>query len=106
MSLMIGLLLGGAAGLFYSRGVAAPWTKKSAEIFLRHLDKELTLTEPQKTQIRSFLSANREKLAAFQEEIRRVTRGEIRGLLTPDQQSRFDAMTARHDAARKKREGR
>jgi len=106
VSLAIGLLLGGAGGVFCLRGIAAPWTPRNAEMFLRRLDNELRLTEPQRTQIRSFLSANRNKMASFQDEIRKTTRAEIRGLLTPDQQSRFDAMIARHDAKRKKREGR
>ena len=104
VSLVIGLLLGGAAGVFCSRRIAAPWTKKSAEMFLRRLDNELALTEPQKSQIRSFLNANRDKMTAYQDEIRQMTRGEIRGLLTPGQQTRFDAIVARHDAERKKRE--
>jgi Spy/CpxP family protein refolding chaperone len=106
VSLAIGLLLGGAAGIFYSRGITTAWTPKSAEMFLRRLDNELKLTEPQRTQIRSLLSANRDKLAAFQEEIRKTTRREIRGLLTSDQLTRFDAMVARRDAERKKQEGR
>lgn len=104
VSWVIGLLLGGAAGLFYARGVAGPWTQKSAEKFLRRLDNELKLTEPQRTQIHSFLSANRDKVAAFQDDIRKTTRAQIHDLLTPDQQARFDAMMARHDAERKKRE--
>jgi len=106
VSLVMGLLLGGSAGVFYSRGIATAWTPKSAEMFLRRLDNELKLTEPQRTQIRSFLSANRDRMAAFQEDIRKTTRAEIRGLLTPDQQTRFDAMIARHDTKRKKQESR
>jgi len=106
ISLVIGLLLGGSAGLFYARSLAAPWTKKSGEIFLKHLDRELTLTEPQRTEIRSLLSANRDKISAYQDEIRKTARAEIRSLLTPGQQVRFDAMVARHDAQSKKREGR
>src|ERR1035437_3369552 len=106
VSLTIGLLLGASAGLFYSRGFKGPWTMKSAEMFLRRLDGELKLTEPQRTQIRSFLRANHDKMTAYQEEVRQSTRREIRGLLTSDQQARFDAMIARHDARRRKREGR
>jgi len=103
ISLAIGMLLGAAAGIFYSRSIAAPWTPQSAERFLRRLDRELKLTEPQQTQIRSFLAGNRDRMSAYQEEVRKTTRAQIRGLLTPEQQPRFDTMVARHDAQRKKR---
>ena len=104
VSLTIGLLLGGAAGIFYCRNFTAPWLKKSPEMFLKRLDHQLHLTEPQKTQILSLLSAKHDKVTAYEDDIRKTTRMEIRGILTPDQQPGFDAMIARNDAKRRKRE--
>jgi len=73
-------------------------------MFLKRLDHELHLTEPQKTQIRSLLTSKRAKVTAYEDEIRKTTRADIRGTLTPDQQTGFDAMVARHDVERRKRE--
>ncbi len=106
VSFVVGLLLGGSVGLFYSHNLAHQWMKKAPEMFLRRLDRELHLDERQRTQILTTLKEKREKVAAYQDELRRTARAEIRARLTPDQQARFDAMTARHDAERAKREGR
>jgi Spy/CpxP family protein refolding chaperone len=102
VSLVIGLLLGGSAGLFYSRDLARHWIQKGPEMFLRRLDHELQLTEPQRTQIRTLLNANRDKMTSYQDEIRQTARTQIRALLTSDQQVRFDIMIALHDAKRQK----
>ena len=78
--------------------------KKAPEMFLRRLDRELRLNDPQRTQILAILNAKRDKVAAFQDEMRKAARAEIRTHLMPDQQTRFDAMIAKHDAERAKRE--
>jgi hypothetical protein len=101
---VIGLLLGGSAGIFYARDLARHWMQKSPEIFLKRLDHELHLSDPQRTQIHTLLIAKRDKMAAFENELRKSTRADIRVILTPDQQPPFDAMIARHDAERRKRE--
>ena len=103
-SVLIGLLIGGAAGLFCSPHIVEHWTQKSAEMFLRNLDREVHLSSAERSQISALLTANREKVLAYQNEIRMAARAQIRAILNPDQQSRFDAMGARHDAERKKRE--
>ena len=105
VSTLIGLLVGGAAGIFCSPRIESHWTKKSAEMFLHHLDREVHLSDTQRSQIRALLTVNREKVTAYQDQIRKEVRAQIRAILVPDQQTRFDAMVARHDAERKKREG-
>lgn len=106
VSFLVGLLAGGSVGLFYSHKLAHQWIKKAPEIFLRRLDHELHLDESQQTQIRTILNAKRDKMLAYEEEIRKTARAEIRTHLSPDQQARFDSMIAKHDAERQKREGR
>ena len=105
VSFVIGLLLGGSVGLYYSRDLARQWMKKSPEMFLKRLDQELHLDVSQRSTLSRLLNSKHEKLVAFQDDLRKATRAEIRVLLTPDQQTRFDAMTAEHDAERLKREG-
>ena len=106
VSLLVGLLMGGSIGLYYSHDLARHWIQKGPEMFLRHLDRELNLTDPQRAEILALLNANRDKMTAYQDEIRKAARIQIRTLLTPDQQPRFDSMIAKHDADRQKREGR
>ncbi len=104
VSLTVGLLLGAAAGAFYCRSLAYQWIKKSPEMFMKRLDHELHLTDPQKTQIYSLLISKRDKMSAYEDDIRKTTRADIRVILTPDQQAPFDTMIAKHDAERRKRE--
>ena|ERR1700687_2351860 len=106
ISFTAGLLLGGSIGLYYSHDLARHWIKKGPEMFLRRLDHELHLTEPQRAEIRTLLNANRDKVTAYQDEIRKAARTQIRTLLSPEQQPRFDAMIAKHDAQRRKRDAR
>jgi hypothetical protein len=106
LSFVIGLLLGGSVGLYYSHDLAHRWMKKAPEMFLHHLNHELHLDETQRTQILTILNATRDKVAAYQDEMRKTARAEIRTHLTSDQQARFDAMIAKHDAKRQNREGR
>jgi len=106
VSLLVGFLLGGAGGMMYGRHMAHQWIKTSPERFLKHLDREVHLNGAQRTQIEPLLNGDRDKMIAFQDDLRKTTRARIRGLLNTDQQSRFDAIVARHDADRRKREGR
>jgi len=50
------------------------------------------------------LIPKRDKVTAYEEEIRQTTRAQIRSHLTPTQQTGFDTMVAKHDAERRKRE--
>lgn len=105
VSVLIGLLIGGAIGMFCFPRIEGHWTKKSGEMFLKRLDHEVHLSEPQRAQVDTFITTNREKVTAYQDQIRHEVRSQIRAILSPDQQINFDAMVVRHDAERKKREG-
>jgi hypothetical protein len=105
ISFVIGLLAGGSIGLYNSHRLAHEWIKKAPQLFLRRLDHELHLDETQKTQILAILNARRDKLLSYQEELRLAARADIRTHLTPSQQTQFDAMIAKRDAERRKRDG-
>lgn len=105
VSFLAGLLAGGSAGLFYSHKLAHEWLKRGPELFLRRLDRKLHLDESQRPKIRALLVSNRDKLMAYQDELRKSARVQIRTLLRSDQLSTFDAMVAKHDAERLRREG-
>jgi len=105
ISFLIGLFLGGSVGLYGGRKIEQRWTKKSPEMFLKRLDNNLHLTDAQKTQLLAVLNARRDKMTAYEDQVRQETRKEIRDHLIPAQQGPFDAIVARHDAERRKREG-
>ena len=104
VSFLVGLLAGGSVGLFYSHKLAHQWIKRAPEMFLHRLDRELHLDDSQRTRILAILNAKRDKVLAFQEENRKAARAEIRTHLAPEQQARFDAMIAKHEASRHARE--
>jgi hypothetical protein len=104
VSFLIGLLAGGSVGLFYSHKLAHEWLKRGPDMFLRHLDRKLHLDESQKPKIYTLLVSDRDKLMAYQNELRKAARVQIRTLLRPDQQTTFDAMVAKHEAERRQRE--
>jgi hypothetical protein len=104
VSLLIGLLMGGSVGLYYSHDLAHQWIKKGPEMFLRHLDRNLHLDDSQRTQIQAILQTESDKVMAYHDQMRQIARTQIRTHLTPDQQSGFDAMIAKHDAERQKRD--
>jgi len=105
VSFTVGLLLGGSVGLYYAHDLARQWMRKGPEAFLRRLDHALHLTDPQRAEIRTLLNTNHEKIAAYQDAVRKTTRAQIRTHLSTDQVVRFDAMVAKHDADRRKRGG-
>jgi Spy/CpxP family protein refolding chaperone len=66
-------------------------------MLIERLDRELQLTADQKAQIETIFSGRRSQLETLQREIatrteqeRRELQSEIRKVLTPEQQSRFD----------------
>jgi len=68
---------------------------------------ELNLTDQQTTAVRAILEETRNEYRALKtelrprfEEPRQKARTRIRALLTPEQQQKFDAMVAQHDAQR------
>jgi hypothetical protein len=104
VSVLMGFLMGGTVGLMSSPRIVGHWTKKSGEMFLKHLDQAVHLSDSQRAQVNTIITVHRGKVTAFQDQIRTEVRAQIRALLTPDQQTHFDAMVARHDAERKKQE--
>ena len=81
--------------------------------FFESLKKNLDLDAPQTEQIRSIIDETREGYRQLQTEVgprydtlRRNGRARIRALLTPEQQEKFDRMTAERDARRQAEERR
>ncbi len=105
LAFLLGFFMGGTALLamrhFYPRGF-----KTGVDAPLKRFSGELALTEDQRTRIKTILAANREKMKIYRQEIRTATRADIRKLLTPDQQKRFDTLEARRDAFMEKRRAR
>jgi Spy/CpxP family protein refolding chaperone len=71
------------------------------------MKRDLGLNEQQATQIRAILDQTRNDYRALRAEVRprydalrQIARTRIRALLTPEQQQRFDARVAEHDAKR------
>ena len=67
------------------------------EILLERLTRQLELAEPQREQLRAVLRASRDRVETLQRETRagfeaeqRQLHAEIRKVLTPDQQERFE----------------
>jgi Spy/CpxP family protein refolding chaperone len=79
--------------------------------FKAMLERELDLSPEQTAQLEGVLSTNNERARAFwshtreeYRELRNDFRQEIRALLTPEQQKRFDDRMAEHDEKRHRRD--
>ena len=75
--------------------------------FFESMRSNLNLTNEQATQIRTIVDETRAEYRQLRTEVRprydalrEKGRGRIRALLTPEQQQKFDAMTAERDARR------
>ncbi|HEX8077879.1 MAG TPA: hypothetical protein VF511_08695 [Chthoniobacterales bacterium] len=75
---------------------------------LEHLSKDLNLTEDQKTKVQPILDGAKPQMKAIHEEamqkmhaLMESTGAQIRPLLTPEQQVKFDAMKKAHEDMRK-----
>ena len=73
-----------------------------------HLSKDLNLTEEQKTKVQPIIDQAKPQLKAIHEEamqkmhaLLESTGAQIRPLLTPEQQQKFDAMKKAHENMRK-----
>lgn len=85
-------------------------SRDTNEVFA-NMQRDLNLNEQQEKEIRAILEQTRNDFRALRTEvrprydaIRQATRTRIRALLNPDQQQRFDAKTAEHDARRNGRD--
>jgi Spy/CpxP family protein refolding chaperone len=77
------------------------------ERLFEHMRRDLNLTDQQAEQVRVILDETRNEYRALREKYRpqydaarQSARARIRALLTPEQQQKFDAKTAEHDARR------
>ena len=75
---------------------------------LEHLSKDLSLTDEQKTKVQPIIDQTKPQLAAIHKEamekmhaLLENATNQIRPLLTPEQQVKFDAMKKAHDDMRK-----
>ncbi len=112
VSFVLGVMVG-AAGVHW----CAPHTfhrhwggKEFQARMLRQFDSKLKLTPEQRSQVAEILDGKRQKIDVLRaemrpkfEEIRTSTSAEIRSLLTPEQQKKFDAIQTEWEAEAKKR---
>ena len=106
LSFLIGLILGAALGMASSQKATRRWMRQGSERYIKHLDRNVQLSDAQRSQVKALVKRNHERMRALREEIRQDTRVETLKLLTPEQRPAFESMTARHDARRKKWDGR
>jgi len=81
------------------------------EAFFEKMRSDLNLTNEQAVQIKAIVEETRTQFQVLQTEarprfdqIKQKERERIRGILNPEQQQRFDQITARHDAMREQRD--
>jgi len=102
---LIGWFLGAASGLLIMRYCHSmhPLHGRMRDRLVR----ELSLTSAQKTQVDAILQDSHQKMDGVYtqanqqlEDIRKATRAQIRQLLTPEQQAKFDQLIAKHQGKR------
>jgi Spy/CpxP family protein refolding chaperone len=114
---VLGCVTGAALDSAYRLRVAGPRRpprqQQQREDFFESLQKNLDLDERQSAQIRAVIDETREGYRQLRTEVRprydtlrRDGRAKIRALLTPEQQQKFDLMTAERDARRQSEERR
>jgi Spy/CpxP family protein refolding chaperone len=111
ISLLIGLVLGFGAGQWQARDSFGPGHWKKGNMKQRMVEKmsrELQLSAEQKTQVQAILEAKHPQMMALHEEmrpkfeaLRNTTHEEIRKVLNPEQQVKFDAFSKKHEERRK-----
>lgn len=108
VGILIGLLLGAGVARVRFERFRDP-EKRHARIVAR-FNSALKLDAGQKGQVEALLKAKHEKMKALHdevrpraEELRRSTRAEIRKLLRPEQQEKFDKLEAERDARHARR---
>lgn len=110
---LLGLIAGGGWGAWYAKEHGHLWDKPGGREarLLKEFTRELDLTEAQRQSVGAILQGQRERIKSIRseirprmEEIRDQAGGEIRALLSPDQQGRFDVLQERMKEERRKRE--
>jgi Spy/CpxP family protein refolding chaperone len=89
------------------RGPEARGERRNKEDIFERMKSDLNLSDQQATEIRSILDQARNEYRQLRTEVRprydaarQSARTKIRALLTPEQQQKFDAKVAAHDARR------
>ena len=115
---LLGVLLGGVGSHLWGSRVwgnqaGQTVTPPSRDQLLANFTRELELTPDQQKQLGGILDNSRSKFHALDRsldpqrmEIRDQSRAQMRELLTPDQQVKFDAYLQRVDLQRRKSQGR
>lgn len=112
---LLGLLVGGLGSHLWGervwghQGATARTRPASRDQIVNDLTHQLELTPDQQKQIGSIIDAERSQVHALyapvdvqHEQLRQQGRARIRAVLTPDQQTKFDALMQRIDEQRKK----
>lgn len=110
MAFVLGVAVGGVGGRWCALEYGGkPWGRRSPEHLLQQFSRQLRLTPEQRTQVGAILEAKRQKIDALRAEtrprfddIRSSTGAEIRQLLTPEQQARYDKMEAEQQARKER----
>lgn len=115
---LLGVLVGGLGGHLWGGRVwghqVPPGRMRplSREQIVNDLTQQLQLTLNQQKQIGSIIDETRSQVHALyvpvdaqHEQLRQQGRARMRAILTPDQQTKFDALMQRNDAQRKKDSG-
>lgn len=100
VSLVIGVFLGSTFSCWKCKECCpCPFEGGSKkERMLNKFSKKLDLNEEQKTQVSTIFEDKFKKM----EELHNAKRDEIRAVLTPDQQSKFDQITAKWETRKKR----
>ena len=113
---LMAFVVGGVVGVAGARWCAPfafhrHWQETPARM-LERFSSKLHLTPTQRTQVAAILEAKRKKIEALRAEvrpkfdqIRTATSAEIRPLLRPEQQKKFDVMQAEWETRRKQWRG-
>jgi len=103
VSLLIGLIAGAALGRWAHWRHHGHWDdQKRYSRMVERFSRELNLTPEQREKVAAILEAKRQKMQALRseirpkyEELRQSTKAEIRKILAPEQQERFEKLEAR-----------
>ncbi len=111
---LLGSVMGGSlAGVYYLRHRDGHHERDNhrQDDILERMRGDLKLTVEQTAQVRAIVAETGNQFQALRAEarprfdaIKLKERERIRAVLTPDQQQRFDQITARHDAMREQRD--
>jgi Spy/CpxP family protein refolding chaperone len=104
---VLGGVTGAALGGLYRSRASSERPEKTMHDRFEKMRRELNLTDEQTKAVSSILDETRNEYRALHTELkprfdepRQKARAQIRGLLTPEQQQKFDAMVAQRDAHR------